>query len=357
MAANPSQKDIVDAVTRQLQNKDLSQQAVMVLQRATAKVLERIKQGVSAQIKDDSTPIVETFGKNVSKKLSAMTQQWADGLTNDLLVYPEGTRNIFRDGKFTTVIVEQPPQVRHLNIDGRVYLLALPYVQFYIAFQEANGVQTPVAQLNVTCTKKSIGSLDQAVYHTGLPNYNNGANVCMGSYRWPQGKNMTDAVNDIISGYWQSEFNGGHAATFLDWEAQSKKDALYGIDKKKQYSIFTGQTVRSYLVRDTQNKTGTTSIVQNLKQEIITAVGLIGGDLQKMLTEVDLQTENREKVHVEALQGILKEIIVQAYTELWEYLQQQLRDERAKLQQEMKAAADKLKNDFNHYMEQKKKVW
>jgi len=35
----PSQQEILDAVARQLKGKDLSQQAVMVLQKATARVL------------------------------------------------------------------------------------------------------------------------------------------------------------------------------------------------------------------------------------------------------------------------------------------------------------------------------
>ena len=131
----PSQEEIVNAVARQLASKDLSQQAVMILQKSTARVLERIKQNVDAQVKEDSSPIVEDFVRNVAGKMSNMTQQWADGVKNDLVVFPEGTRYIFRDGSMTTIIIEQPPQVRHINVYGKMYLLSMPYVQFTLTLK------------------------------------------------------------------------------------------------------------------------------------------------------------------------------------------------------------------------------
>lgn len=368
----PSQEEIVNQVARQLQSKDLSQQAVMVLQRATGRVLERIKQNVDAQVKEDSSPIVEEFVRNVATKLSGMTQQWADGVKNDLVVFPEGTRYIFRDGDMTTIVLEQQPQVRHVKVDGRIYLLAMPYVQFIIPFKS----HKPLGQLYVGCTKKPITDLDVPICNLPLPNIANHL-VCMGNSVWPKDGNMTDMVNTIIGNFWQSEFNQNHNADYLTflkdqgwinnvsredshpglqlWQAKTQQSPMFMIARETK--LKPGGTVRRHLATDTGGKDGTASIVVKLKQEIITAVGQIGGDIQALLTGVDLKTENREKAHVETLQNILKEIIVQAYAELWEYLQKQLQDERAKLQQEMQAAATKLKNDFVYYMDQKKKVW
>jgi len=369
----PSQQEIVDAVARQLQSKDLSQQAVMVLQRATGRVLERIKQNVDAQVKEDSSPIVEEFVRNVATKLSAMTQQWADGVKNDLVVFPEGTRYIFRDGVMTTIVVEQQPQVRHIKIDGQIYLLAMPYVQFIIPFKN----HKPLNQLHVGCTKKPINDLDVPICNLPLPNISSHL-VCMGNTHWPQDTNMTNMVNTIIGNFWQSEFNQNHNADYLtflkemgwlsvrgnadnshaallQWQTETQRSPMFIIEKPAK--LKPGGTVRRHLATDSGDKNGSVSIVNKLKQEIITAVGAIGGDIQALLTGVDLKTENREKAHVETLQNILKEIIVQAYAELWEYLQKQLQDERAKLQQEMQAAANKLKSDFVYYMDQKKKVW
>jgi len=369
----PSQQEIVDAVARQLKGKDLSQQAVMVLQKATARVLERIKQNVDAQIKEDSSPIVEKFVKNAATKMSAMTQQWADGVKNDLVVFPEGTRYIWRDGQMTTIIVEQQPQVRHINVYGKIYLLSLPYVQFIMTFKNHQLTQS----LRVTCTKKPITDLDQAANFLPLGNIDASHQVCMGSFRWPTTGTMTDIVNAVIGEFWQGQFNydnGGNMLEFFTenfgvkthsreevhpgfvaWAKKTQENALYATERTTK--LKPGATFRRFLATDSGDKNGSQSIVNNLKQEIITAVGAIGGDIQSLLTAVDLATENREKAHVETLQGVLKEIIVQAYAELWEYLQKQLQDERAKLQKEMQEAANKLKNDFVYYMDQKKKVW
>ena len=92
-----NQKEVIDAVSKALQSKDLSRQAVMVLQKASQKVFDRIKQNVDAQIKEDSLPVVDEFVRGVANKLSAITQQWHDGVSNDLSVFPEGTRYIFQD--------------------------------------------------------------------------------------------------------------------------------------------------------------------------------------------------------------------------------------------------------------------
>lgn len=370
----PSQQEIVDAVARQLKGKDLSQQAVMVLQKATQRVLERIKQNVDAQIKEDSSPIVDKFVQSAATRMSAMTQQWADGVKNDLVVFPEGTRYIWRDGAMTTIIVEQQPQIRHVNVYGKMYLLSMPYVQFILSFANHKLVNS----LKVTCTKKPISDMDQAAYYLPLGNIDGAHTVCMGSFDWPKEGNMTDIVNAVIGAFWQGQFNydnGGFMLEFFKdnfgtnevrreqvhpgfvaWAKKTQEDALFATDRKTKFK--PGSTFRRFLATDNGGaKNGTQTVVNNLKQEMLTAIGTIGGDIQGLLTTVDLATENREKAHVETLQGVLKEIIVQAYAELWEYLQKQLQDERAKLQLEMQTAANKLKNDFMYYMDQKKKVW
>lgn len=369
----PTQEEIVNAVTRQLQTTDMSKQAVMLLQKATGRVLERIKQNVDAQVKEDSAPIVEAFVKGVATKMSNTTQHWVDGVKNDLVVFPEGTRYIWRDGALTTIIVEQHPQVRHVNVYGLTYLLSMPYIQFVLTFKN----HKPISGLKVTCTKKSIADLDQAACYLPLGNIDDSHNVCMGDFRWPEGGNMTEMVNNIIGSFWQSQFNydnGGHmlkffeenglqpktgnreqvSEGFVNWQKKTKENSLYATDKGTKYK--PGSTFRRFLVADNTTTDGSASIVNKLKSEIVTAVGAIGGDIQNLLTNVDLKTENRDKAHVETLQVVLKEIVVQAYAELWEYLQKQSQNERAKLQAEMQAAANKLKADFMQYMEQKKKA-
>jgi hypothetical protein len=303
----PTQKEIVEAVAAQLQKKDLSQQAVMVLQRATGKVLERIKQNVDAQVKEDSSPIIEEFVGSVASKLSAMTQQWSDSVKNDLVVFPEGTRYIFRDGTFQTIVVEQPPQIRHVNFGGRkTYALAFPYVQFILTFQN----HAPVGRVVVGVTKKPITDLDHPICHPPLPNITNHV-TCMGDFRFPQGKTMTDTVNEIIGAFWQSQFTGDASDwmhKFMEdngfesmeaWEKKSVEEPLFVCEHRTKYR--PGNTVRGFLHVDQGGKGSQVSLVNNLKQEIITAVGTIGGALQGLLTGTDVKTENRggRQTHME----------------------------------------------------------
>lgn len=361
-----TQQEIIDAVRKQLHKKDLSQQAVTVMNKAAENVLERVKKNIDAQIQEDSSPIVEEFVKTTSSKMSAMTQQWVDGVSNDITLFPEGTRYIWRDGKSTIIIIEQQPQVRHVSYNGKMFLLAMPYVQFIIPF--ANNI--PTGTLIVGCTKKTLSDLDQPLLQLPLTNINN-HNVCMGDMHFPNYGNMTDMVSKIIGKFWQSDFNHNHNQAnadyrremgwndaydgLLDWQEKTKEDPtfIFGKDSK----LKPDGTARRFLKSHSGDKDGLNSIVSSLKKEIITAIASIGGDVKGLLSSIDLNVENRNKTHVETLDGILKEIIVQSYAELWEYLQKQLQDERAKLQQEMQGAANKLKNEFMDYMDQKKKAW
>lgn len=373
-----TKKGLVETVAKSLEGKDLSQQAVGVLRRSTDKVLERIRQNVDAQVKEDSYPVIQTFCQNIASKLSAISQQWVDGASNDLAVFPEGTRYIFRDGEYSTVVVEQPPQNRHVNINGVVHMLAMPYVQFIIPFKS-----NFLTSLHVSMTRKPISDLDGLVYQPVLPNISNHF-VCMGDDFWRGGAdrrlvrsdnldsglkqtaeqvadNINEKIERIIGNFWQSQFTSDASENmqlFLKnnkienlkaWQEKSKVDPTFVLRKDTKYTA--GRTIRAFLVSDKGGKNGSLSLVNNLKSEIMNAVVAIGGDLQKLLTKIDMKTENRDKPHIEVLQEVLKEVIVQAYDELWEFLQQQLQAERIKLQAEMKVAANKLKKDFKEYMQ------
>jgi hypothetical protein len=362
MAEMLTKKEVVTAVAQKMQGKDLSAQAVGVLRRSTEKVLERIKQNVDAQVKEDSYPVIEQFCQKVSNRLSAMTQQWVDGVSNDLVVFPEGTRYIFRDGELTTIVVEQQPQNRHIDFGAyggtpaNIKMLAMPYVQFIMSFRN----HQPQGALHVGMTKKPLTDLDGMIFNPILPNITH-HQVCMGNTKWPDKGTMTDKVNGIISGFWQSQFNDAGNQDFVaflaannltveSWQEKSKADPTFILGKGIKFNH--GLTVRRFLATDDKNGTkGKISLVQNIKTELIDAVGVIGGDLQKLLTTVDLKTENREKPHIDVLQDVLKEIITQAYEELWEFMLTQLQQERLKMQSEIEVAANKLKKDFQYFME------
>lgn len=356
-----TREEIVKTVSTQLEKKDLSNNAILILQKSTQTVLDRIKQNVDAQLKEDSSPIVNDFIEKITKKMSVSAQQWSDSNSNELLVFPEGTRYIFRDGRVTTIVVEEKPQVRHIEYNGKIYLLSFPYVQFIIQFQNGE----PVKQLFVGCTKKPIQDLDEAMFHLPLPNITS-HKVCTGDSAWPSKKNMTEAVNAIIGSFWQSSFTGdgaSEAVTFADtnfkkkslqegfelWEIKTKENSLFSIDKTTKYR--PGQNFRATFGKD-NGSNGQVSIVATLQKEIVQAVGNVGEEVKKLLGDIDFKTENRAKAHTTTLQSVLKEIIVQAYSELWEYAQMELRTERDKLQRQLQEEADRLTKNYTKYIKE-----
>jgi hypothetical protein len=320
-----TQKEIVDAVASALQHKNLSQQAVAVIHRSTEKVLKRIQQDVGAQFKEDGDDVVEDFCKNLATKLGQMSQNWYDGIRNELIVYPEGTRFIYRDGTTVVIVVEQQPQVRTINVNGTMHHLAFPYVVFIMGFN--NGAWN--GALDVAIRTRPLTSLDDPLCSIGLPNIS-GYRVCMGDFRNNPKTNMTEQTQAVIGSFWQSQF-GGDIRNLPSWERQTKRDPLYVLHENYTQVGPLRQVVSAV----SRNAGERPDIVNTLKQEIITAVGTIGAEIQKTMLTLDMVKQNKEKVHIETLDEILKEIIVQAYAELWEYLQAQLQRERAKMQQEM----------------------
>ena len=325
-----NQKDIVDAVAQALQTKDLSQQAVGIIHRSTEKVLKRVQQDVSAGIKEDADGVTEEFCRNLATKLGTMSQTWYDNVRQELMVYPEGTRFIQKTGETTVIVIEQATQVRTVNIKGKFYHLSMPYVIFMTSF--TNGVWNRLVLAGAL--QKPMTSLNDQLLCLPLPNVS-GHSVCMGNFAPTANRNMTEQVGEIISSFWQSVFNDSAfeapAAIYDKWAKRTKEDPLCALHDQ----LKTGDTVSVAVGKFPNRNSQPVDIVNALKTEIVTAVGNIGANIQNTLLSVDVVKQNKQKVSIETLDEVLKEIIVQAYAELWEYLQSQLQRERAKMQQEM----------------------
>lgn len=358
-----NKQELVNIVTSQLQRKDLSQQAVIVIQKSTERVLERIKQNFDAQLVEDSSPIIDKLISSAATNMLAMTQKWSDKIENDLTVFPEGTRYIYNDGYVTTIIIEQHPQSRHINIGKKVHLLSLPYVQFVMYFQN----NCLFNMLKIACTKKPITDIDQVANFIPLPNVDSTHSVCMGNFRWPNNKNMTKDTNAVIGNFWQSEFTWDSSYAFQNfsinnklsvrepisfdaslevWQRKTLENNLYATESATKYK--PGGPFRQFLwcEKNVGSHAVGQSIVNNLKQEITKAVSCIGVEVKSLLKSIDLSGENQEKSHVKTLEHVIKEIVVAAYSELWEYSDKQLKDE-----------IDRLRKNNQDSLEQLKKLW
>lgn len=365
----PTKEQIVKQVQQTIEHKDWSKQAVKVMKKSSDAVLERVQQGVSAQLKEDTAPIIHNFVINLSRSLMDATVNFLEksrDATVDLPVFPIGTRYIKQDGNVLNVVIEQPPQVRTLFfIEDAVrvfdpsnraagtqsYYLALPYTIFVMQF--VNGQYN--GELKVYWRSRPLTSTNDELALAPLPNIS-GAKVCLGEFRMKSqndGK-IDDQCNDIISGFWQTIFGIDHVdrvcrfleinhhMTMHQWVAKSKQNSLCAMDfKLSPANVKLQQTFRI----DGQN-----NLVALLKQHILTAVGQIGGEVQKLLIDLDVTGENREKVHVETMGEIVKEIVVLAYAELWEQLSIKLEKERAADAERNRITKDRMKAEFTEWV-------
>jgi hypothetical protein len=364
----PSKEDIVKQVQETIERKDWSRQAVKVMKKSSDAVLARVQQNIAAQLKEDTAPIIQNFVINLSRSLMDATANFLEksrDATVDLPVFPIGTRYIKQDGNVLNVVIEQPPQARTLfftreaaaafdkNVgNGRTqsYYLALPYTIFVMQF--INGQYS--GELNVFWRSRPLAAINDELALMPFPNIS-GGKVCLGEFRPNvQNKKVDDQCNEVISGFWQTVFGNDYVdrvskflalnrdMTIQQWVAKSKKNPLCAMDFKLQpANVKLQQTFRV----DGQN-----NLVALLKQHILTAVGQIGGEVQKLLVDLDVTGENREKVHLETMSEIIKETIVLAYAELWQQLSIKLEKERAADAEKNRITKDRMKAEFMEWV-------
>lgn len=334
-----TKEQVLEEVARSLQKKDLSQQAAGVIQRCSEKVLRRLQQDTDASLKESADDTALDFSQKLSEKLGILSQNWIDNNKQELLIYPEGTRFIQKEGELTIIVVEQPPQVRTVVIDKLRRHLAMPYVVFMLVFNGRNW-----RELCVGFRSKPLESMNDYLKTVPLPNMQGNHRVCMGDFKPDFSKNKTQQTSQVIAEFWQSEFAGARNYGSLDfalWEAMTHKDSLFIL--KENFS--DGKRLIDLISECVKNKKNI-DIVAALKEEIITAVGEVGLNIKQTMLNIDLIKQNKEKVAIETLDEILREIIKQAYKELWDYLKACMDKERVSLQKEYMALLDK-----------KKKVW
>lgn len=369
----PSKQDIVDQVAATLQRKDWNKQAVRIMKKSSDAVLERVQQGVTAQLQEDTAPVVQQFVINLSKSLMDATVNFLEkskDATVDLPVFPIGTRYIKQDGQVLNVVIEQQPQARTLlfteagisrltasreannSTRTKAYHLSLPYTVF--VFQFVNGQHSPEG-FAVYFRSSPLSAITDELAKCPLPNISDPGRVCMGDFRVDTNKKIDDQCQQVIGAFWQSVFGHDQIDRFSKWlnlnnmtieqyEYKSKDNPLVALKFKLQpANVKLNQTFRA---------DGTNNLVALLKQHILTSVGSIGGEVQKLLVDLDISGENREKVHVETMSEIVKEIILQAYGELWEQLVKKLEQERQADAIKNQQTKDRMKQEFMEWVRQ-----
>ncbi|RTK97741.1 MAG: hypothetical protein EKK64_00570 [Neisseriaceae bacterium] len=353
---------LMESVIESLKAKDYTPQAVTIIKKSTDSILDRLKVTLENSLKDAANPSITEFSNKTIEKLNNLSQKWVNAETAELEVFPKGTKYIHKNGRITTIVIEQSPQTRNIKYLDEVYYLAFPYVQFTINFFDNS-----MEEVYMSMTKSPIKNLDGLLYYPCLPNVNKDHKVCFGDTKNKAERfegSMSEKVKFIISTIWQSTFTADYSEEFSyflrtnfenqettklnQWKEKSKENPLFVIEKTTKFK--EGRTLKRFIRNDAKNESPEV-VAAKMKNIIMDSVTSISTSLKESFSLVDVKEENIEKVHVDTMQQILKEIITLCYEVLWDFMQEEIKTEREKMKEEMKTAISSLKEDFKNFLE------
>ena len=350
-----TRQEVINQVSEQLERADFTRQMVSVLRTATGNVLNRAKQSLDATLEEGTNNRVEAVLADVTNNMTSATQEWIDESTNNLVVFPEGTRFISKDNDSLVILVEQKPQQRRVSYKQIIqsptggftflnnnYFVSLPFIQFIAKFVKQNNGYRFV-ELYMSCSKNPVESLDQHVNALIFPNIHHTNLVCIGSMaNLPDNKDsIVDKMNHIISSYWDSQFNtdlstnavnffnlnnmGGPnindvnlriANGFAAWQDRTAADPMFII--KPEANLGNSFRISSIIPSDNSSRSGKIAIRNRMKHSITTGITSLGSGIIQSVRDFNLVDENRDKPHVDTLKACYKNVIQSAYSNIWE---------------------------------------
>lgn len=361
-----NKEEVVRTITKQVMDSDLSQSIIKMLSNSTSSVISRANQDLTEKIKEDANTIIQTTVDNTANVILQNAELWAGKINGELTVFPEGTRYIYKNDPCTVILVEQPPQTRSIawNAHHARFFLSFPYVQFILKFHHAK-----LAAVIVVCSKTSIKNLADACYELPLPNIGDGG-VCMGQIlNYQIDKSLSEMVGDVISKFWQSQFTSDHIGqlssffqhnfhevfkntagirayneSFMHWENLTKEDNLLALSDKIQYKSMR----KSYNDIIQNMKDADSKLSNQITKSVNQGMDSLSKEVQKILLSLNLEDQNNQKIHITNLQNVMREIIVAAYAECWRCCEEEVQEEKERLQYSFKLAINKFLQDLEN---------
>lgn len=221
-----------------------------VLDRIVIDTIKNYQNKVAVGIEDSASDLMQTFKKRIVDYV--MTRNFGWKSTDDSYLMPRNCRFSVKKKDCTIFVIENFPQVRTLSfvkgmqanniVDGhrgsveRVSL-ALPYEIFVVVFNKSNFVE-----LRYYWTKKSLGSLNDMLYESVLPNIHVGGKVCLGAFR-QNGIDFSEICDEVIQLFWSAKFNTDLSTNWQQkdkissmissgniWEQNSKQNQFFILD-------------------------------------------------------------------------------------------------------------------------------
>jgi hypothetical protein len=203
-------------------------------------------------------------------------------------------------------------------------------------------------EMKMSVTKKPIQNFDAPIYSIPVPNVDN-YKVCMGGVVFPDTTDNFEFVSQSITNFWNSEFSydlGTNCRAFFqnnfnlkdasqadeyqiihlgfsEWEKKTKENPLFGISKELTYESHA--SLRGLMNKDDNSNLSVGGIASELRMHINNSLDEIGKEILKVMSQADVTAENRHKVHAEVLQHVLKEIITQSHTSVYDLMKDNLK--------------------------------
>ena len=204
-----------------------------LLNRASVNTIRIIQQELVVETADITKRQLGDFWSNVFDDISNLGQN-GGGLGEITPILPEGAKLLIRRGDTTVVVVEQKPQIRtvmfsrsfinHFGGLGVVeqgrderFRLAFPYTLFVIRL-----IKGRVNAVGFFYRNEPLSSINDPVFAPNLPNIGAGGWVCMGSsFKLNKDTDLASQVEQVISYFWNSEFNVDLSSWFQSMAKQS----------------------------------------------------------------------------------------------------------------------------------------
>jgi hypothetical protein len=313
-------------IGEKIKQKSSFRRAKKALHDSLQKILARATSEFRSIILEDSYEARVKFHRELTDKISKVCANIVAQKTNcqeKITVFPEGTRYFSNQDDNQVVIVEQHPQGRHVSFRSeQTYYLAMPYVQFYVIFQ--NGSLIP--KLYVSATVAPISNLDQLVYHLPLPNVDNYM-ACLGDYQGLSGDISTQAMH-VIGHFWQSQFTNSWNDTHNDflaqnnltlqtWQEKSRENPLFILNQKFDSST---SAVKLIDLASTDTEMANIEVKKILDREIFA----LSEEITKTLENLDFNNFNADSIQ----QNVLNNTIGEITEEIIEEFDQTLKNKR-----------------------------
>lgn len=188
-----------------------------ILTRVTDTTLERFRGAVVADARERLDQSLAAFrerllGRVVEIAATGASAHMEGASLNEVL--PDHTKFVFSGNGGATIVIEEPPQIRNVFVDGVILrpqtrehhvpvTLAFPYLVFVIRVWRGQ-----ISHFRVYYRTRPLQSLDDELLQANVPNMDPTGSICLGDgFRRLAAKGFAPRITEALNYFWSSEFN------------------------------------------------------------------------------------------------------------------------------------------------------